>query len=92
MAKLRATKTGDGVIVLRTHMGAGHGGSSGREARRRELAAACWCPWLGKVARTTVQIVRREVGAVRLQTAEIQAAVKLLLGQDREQAAPHRVR
>jgi len=39
VAMLRATKTGGGVILLRTHLGAGHGGSSGREARRRELAA-----------------------------------------------------
>jgi len=38
VAKLRHRKTGDEVILLRTHLGAGHGGSSGRFDRRRELA------------------------------------------------------
>ena len=28
-AKLRATKTGDNIILLKTNMGAGHGGASG---------------------------------------------------------------
>jgi oligopeptidase B len=37
-ARLRAEKTGDGVLLLRTNMGAGHGGSSGRYERLRELA------------------------------------------------------
>ena len=29
-AKLRATKTDDNVLLLKTNMGAGHGGKSGR--------------------------------------------------------------
>ena len=37
VAKLRATKTGDSTILLKTEMGAGHGGPSGRyDAWRRE--------------------------------------------------------
>jgi oligopeptidase B len=38
VARLRAAKTGDGMLVLKTNMGAGHGGASGRYARLRELA------------------------------------------------------
>jgi len=38
VAKLRATKTGDQDMVLKTLLGAGHGGSSGRYARLREFA------------------------------------------------------
>ncbi|MCK4510357.1 S9 family peptidase [bacterium] len=37
-ARLRATKTGDGVLLLKTNMGAGHGGASGRYERYRERA------------------------------------------------------
>jgi oligopeptidase B len=37
-AKLRATKTGADVLLLRTNMAAGHGGSSGRYDRLREVA------------------------------------------------------
>jgi oligopeptidase B len=38
VARLRAAKAGDGMLVLKTNMGAGHGGASGRYARLRELA------------------------------------------------------
>ena len=38
VAKLRDSHTGDGVIVLRTNMGAGHGGPSGRYSRLKEKA------------------------------------------------------
>ncbi len=38
VAKLRDNNTGDNVIILRTNMGAGHGGPSGRYARLREKA------------------------------------------------------
>src|SRR3546814_10496445 len=38
VAKLRDLDTGDGTIVLRTNMDAGHGGKSGRFRRYRELA------------------------------------------------------
>lgn len=38
VARMRATKTDSHTLVLRTHMGAGHGGSSGRYARLRETA------------------------------------------------------
>ena len=38
MAKLRATKTDDRLLVLKTEMGAGHGGPSGRYDAWREEA------------------------------------------------------
>jgi oligopeptidase B len=37
-ARLRDRMTGDGLLLLKTNMGAGHGGSSGRYGRLRELA------------------------------------------------------
>lgn len=37
-AKLRATKTGDNMLLLKTNMGAGHGGKSGRFDSLREDA------------------------------------------------------
>ena len=37
-AKLRATKTDDNVLLLKTNMGAGHGGKSGRFESLREVA------------------------------------------------------
>ena len=37
-AKLRATKTDDNMLVLKTNMGAGHGGKSGRFESLREAA------------------------------------------------------
>ena len=37
-AKLRATKTGDGRLLLETNMGAGHGGASGRYEAMKERA------------------------------------------------------
>ncbi len=38
VAKLRATKTDDNVLLLKTNMGAGHGGKSGRFAALQETA------------------------------------------------------
>jgi oligopeptidase B len=38
VAKLRATKTDKNTLLLKTHMGAGHGGSSGRYDYLKELA------------------------------------------------------
>ena len=38
VAKLRALKTDDNLLLLRTEMDAGHGGASGRYKRYRELA------------------------------------------------------
>ncbi len=38
VAKLRATKTGDSPLYLRTNMSAGHGGASGRFDRLKETA------------------------------------------------------
>ncbi|MFI9535291.1 S9 family peptidase [Nocardia fusca] len=38
VAKLRATKTGDSPILLKTEMSAGHGGVSGRYEKWREVA------------------------------------------------------
>jgi len=40
VARLRATMTGGGPVLLRTNMGAGHGGSSGRFNRLEEVAIA----------------------------------------------------
>ena len=40
VARLRATMTGGGPVLLRTNMGAGHGGSSGRFSRLEEVALA----------------------------------------------------
>jgi len=39
-ARLRAMKTDDNVLLLKTNMGAGHGGQSGRWTRLREVAEA----------------------------------------------------
>jgi oligopeptidase B len=38
VAKLRATKKGDDRLLLKTNMGAGHAGSSGRYDYLREIA------------------------------------------------------
>jgi oligopeptidase B len=38
VAKLRATATGHGPLLLKTNMGAGHGGKSGRFSALEELA------------------------------------------------------
>lgn len=38
VARLRDTKTDNNTLLLKTHMGAGHGGSSGRFERLKELA------------------------------------------------------
>lgn len=38
VAKLRATRTNDSLLLLRTNMGAGHGGKSGRWSSLREVA------------------------------------------------------
>ena len=38
MAKLRATKTDDRLLVLHTNMEAGHGGAAGRFDRLKETA------------------------------------------------------
>lgn len=40
IARLRATMTGGGPVLLRTNMGAGHGGASGRFDRLDEVAIA----------------------------------------------------
>ena len=40
VARLRATMTSGGPVLLRTNMGAGHGGSSGRFSRLDEVAVA----------------------------------------------------
>jgi oligopeptidase B len=38
VAKLRALKTDDNPLLLKTNMGAGHGGASGRYDYLREIA------------------------------------------------------
>lgn len=38
VARLRATKSGDAALFLKTNMGAGHGGASGRFDRLKEIA------------------------------------------------------
>nr|WP_321983124.1 S9 family peptidase [uncultured Lichenicoccus sp.] len=51
VARLRAVTTGDRPVLLRTNMGAGHGGASGRYERLKEAALAqgfaIWCASLG---------------------------------------------
>ena len=37
-AKVREMKTDDNIVLLKTNMGAGHGGSSGRYDRLKEIA------------------------------------------------------
>jgi len=37
-AKIREMKTDDNIILLKTNMGAGHGGASGRYDRLKEIA------------------------------------------------------
>ena len=37
-AKLRAMKTDDNLLILKTNMGAGHGGASGRYDRLKQTA------------------------------------------------------
>ena len=53
VAKLRATMTGGGPVLLRTNMGAGHGGASGRFNRLDEVAIvyafALWAVGLAEV-------------------------------------------
>jgi oligopeptidase B len=39
-AKLRATRAGDALLLLKINMGAGHGGKSGRWERLHEIAEA----------------------------------------------------
>ena len=39
VARLRANKTGDNPLLLRTNMGAGHGGASGRYDKLKDDAA-----------------------------------------------------
>ena len=38
IAALRASKTDDNLLLLKTHMGAGHGGKSGRYGRLEDTA------------------------------------------------------
>ncbi len=38
MAKLRAVKTDENLLLLKTDMGSGHGGRSGRTAQWYEIA------------------------------------------------------
>jgi oligopeptidase B len=40
VARLRALKTDDNLVLLRTNMDAGHGGASGRFERLKEVALA----------------------------------------------------
>ncbi len=52
VARLRATRTGDAALYLKTNMGAGHGGASGRFDRLKETAIthafALWTVGLAK--------------------------------------------
>lgn len=54
IARLRGTMTGGGPVLLRTNMGAGHGGASGRFSRLEEVAIAyafaLWSVGLAEVA------------------------------------------
>ena len=54
IARLRATMSGGGPVLLRTNMGAGHGGASGRFNRLDEVAIvyafALWAAGLAEKA------------------------------------------
>jgi oligopeptidase B len=58
IARLRATMTGGGPVLLRTNMGAGHGGASGRFKRLDEVAIvyafALWAVGLADAPRETM--------------------------------------
>ncbi len=58
IARLRATMTSGGPVLLRTNMGAGHGGASGRFDRLDEVAIgyafALWAVGLADKARNSV--------------------------------------
>lgn len=58
VARLRATMTGGGPVLLRTNMGAGHGGASGRFKRLDEVAIvyafALWAVGLADAPRETM--------------------------------------
>ena len=58
VARLRATMTGGGPVLLRTNMGAGHGGASGRFKRLDEVAIvyafALWAVGLADGPRETM--------------------------------------
>ncbi|SEH57007.1 S9 family peptidase [Tardiphaga sp. OK245] len=54
IARLRATMTGGGPVLLRTNMGAGHGGASGRFDRLDEIAIVyAFALWSVGVAEST---------------------------------------
>ncbi len=46
VARLRATMTGGGPIILHTNMGAGHGGASGRFSRWTKWRSPMPSPWI----------------------------------------------
>jgi len=58
IARLRATMTSGGPVMLRTNMGAGHGGASGRFNRLDEVAIvyafALWA--VGMAARSELRV------------------------------------
>ena len=71
IARLRATMTGGGPVLLRTNMGAGHGGASGRFNRLDEIAIvyafALWAVGLaeGRRCESLVPGLRCSVGVTR---------------------------
>ena len=64
VARLRATRTDDGLTLLRTNMGAGHGGASGRFDSLRETAQN-WA-----FALMTVGLADAEVAAIAAEAEE----------------------
>lgn len=55
IARLRATMTGGGPVLLRTNMGAGHGGASGRFDRLDEVAIVyAFALWAARMAEAGV--------------------------------------
>ena len=59
IARLRATMTGGGPVLLRTNMGAGHGGASGRFNRLDEIAIvyafALWAVGMAEKAEVNIR-------------------------------------
>ena len=58
VAKLRAVKMDDNLVLLKTDMGSGHGGRSGRTTRCTKLPRnmlSCWPAWGWRSSRSPVQ-------------------------------------
>ena len=65
VAKLRATRTDDNILLLKTNMGAGHGGKSGRYTALEE-AAEEYVFFLTQVADEAQRVVLNAAHRIRM--------------------------